>query len=687
MQVIQLYIKGTQVDMFNDESVSITQTIKNTKDISQVFTEFTQTFNLPASKANNKIFKHYYNFNIVGGFDARARVEAEIQLNYIPFQKGYIKLEGVNLKDNKPHTYKITFFGNTLSLKNLFGEDKLDALIWLDNFNKKPDDKDLLYNDADLKTYLTTTVDKTVGGVLYDNPIQVPLITHSQRLYYDSNWTGGLDGNLYAAGATLQGVKYNQLKYAIRLPIILRAIEEQYGINFSLDFFSGSTPEFYDLYMWLHRKKGGIEAPSQIEAQDLQVEFPISSNPVSSSDGNNIIISEDAENTPAQNLVTFTPDSGYLTTPYGYTIFKNGLEFLSASNVQGVQTESWYFDAGDSYTVVMHISQAITFSSVTFFVEGIFNQTTYSQTYNSGNFASTGNVAFLIRQQIPEMKVIDFVSGLFKMFNLVAYIEDDLIVCKTLDSYYASAISYDISKYVVSDSSEVNVALPYREVKYKYKGTKSYLSNIHNQLVGKEWATIEYKGGSNTRFSGEIFNYEVPFEHFKFERIFDINVSVQAPTTVQWGYSVDDNQQPYIGAPYLFYLKHYVNGTQINFVDQLDVDGNPTSVAQIDDYFLPLNSRLGDTTSQTINFYAEQDEYALAVNNESLFKNYHSKYISSVFNESNRMTTVTAYLPQRILINFKLNHTFVINNIEYKINSIKTNLLTGKSDIELLNVF
>ena len=49
MQIIQLYIQGTKVDMFDDESVSITQTIKNTKDISQVFTEFTQTFNLPAS--------------------------------------------------------------------------------------------------------------------------------------------------------------------------------------------------------------------------------------------------------------------------------------------------------------------------------------------------------------------------------------------------------------------------------------------------------------------------------------------------------------------------------------------------------------------------------------------------------------------------------------------------------------
>jgi hypothetical protein len=439
--------------------------------------------------------------------------------------------------------------------------------------------------------------------------------------------------------------------------------------------------------MWLHRKKGSIEAPSQIEAQELQVQFPISSNPVSSSDGNNIIINDYAENNPAQTVVTFTPASGYLTTPYGYTIFKNGSEFLTASNVQGVQTESWYWDAGDSYTVVVYISQAITFSSVTFFVEGIFNQTTYSQTYNSGTFSSTGNVAFLIRQQIPEMKVIDFVSGLFKMFNLVAYIENGLIVCKTLDSYYAAGNTYDISKYVEVDSSEVNVALPYREVVYKYKGTKSYLSNIHAQLIGKEWGTIEYRGDSNTRFSGEIFNYEVPFEHFKFERLFDVGLGTPAPITVQWGYSVDDNQQPYIGAPFIFYLKHYENGTNINYVNTVDSNGVPTAVTSINDYFLPLNSRLGDTTSQTINFFAEQDEWALAINDQSLFQNYHRNYIASIFNQSNRMTTVTAYLPQSILINFQLNDTFVINNIEYKINSIKTNLLTGKSDIELLNVF
>ena len=58
------------------------------------FTDFTRTFNVPASKNNNKIFKHFHRFNIVG-FDARKKVDAEIYMNYKPFKDGKIKLEGV----------------------------------------------------------------------------------------------------------------------------------------------------------------------------------------------------------------------------------------------------------------------------------------------------------------------------------------------------------------------------------------------------------------------------------------------------------------------------------------------------------------------------------------------------------------------------------------------------------------
>ena len=50
MQKIELYIEGQRLEMFSDESVTITDTIQNVKDIDKIFTEFSQSFSLHASK-------------------------------------------------------------------------------------------------------------------------------------------------------------------------------------------------------------------------------------------------------------------------------------------------------------------------------------------------------------------------------------------------------------------------------------------------------------------------------------------------------------------------------------------------------------------------------------------------------------------------------------------------------------
>lgn len=50
MQKIQLYIEGQRVDLFDDESVVLTQTIQNVKDVQKVFTDYSKTFTLPANK-------------------------------------------------------------------------------------------------------------------------------------------------------------------------------------------------------------------------------------------------------------------------------------------------------------------------------------------------------------------------------------------------------------------------------------------------------------------------------------------------------------------------------------------------------------------------------------------------------------------------------------------------------------
>ena len=92
-----------------------------------------------------------------------------------------------------------------------------------------------------------------------------------------------------------------------------------------------------------------------------------------------------------------------------------------------------------------------------------------------------------------------------------------------------------------------------------------------------------------------------------------------------------------------------------------------------------------------MNFFAENNEYgALSTPTDNgftntLFQAYYSNYIKSVFNLKNRITKVTAYLPLRILLNYSLADRFVIKGNSYKINTINTNLESGKSEIELLN--
>ena len=135
MQKLQLYLGSDRIDLFGDESVSVTQTIQNVRDIAKVFTDFSQTFSVPASPKNNILFKHYYNFNIVGGFDALNKVAGSIELNSIPFKSGFIRLEGVDLRKEKAYAYRITFFGKTVNLKDLIGEDQLSALGSLSSLN------------------------------------------------------------------------------------------------------------------------------------------------------------------------------------------------------------------------------------------------------------------------------------------------------------------------------------------------------------------------------------------------------------------------------------------------------------------------------------------------------------------------------------------------------------------------
>jgi len=98
--------------------------------------------------------------------------------------------------------------------------------------------------------------------------------------------------------------------------------------------------------------------------------------------------------------------------------------------------------------------------------------------------------------------------------------------------------------------------------------------------------------------------------------------------------------------------------------------------------YSPRNTYLSNIRS--INFGSEYSAYGNNIVNYSLFNIYHEKFISNIYNPSTRIVKITAHLPLSILLKYELNDRFIYKGVTYLINSIKTNLQTGKSELELL---
>ena len=670
MQNIELYIEGQRLDLFEDESVSLTQTIKSARAVDKVFTDFTQTFNVPASKTNNKIFKHYYNFDIVDGFDARIKVAGTIELNSFPFKDGKIKLEGVKLKENQAYSYKITFFGNAVNLKDLVGESKLNELFSLNTLS-------LFYNAATIKTGLQADP--------ATNDLITPLITSGasgitqSRLYYDSGNHGTANGNLYyytGGGTNANGVLWSDLKFALRVDKIVQAITASYpSLVFSNDFFTSSNLPYYNLFMWLHRKKGSVKSEESLDFTRLVNSWTATTGTDASMINTSTFKITNSNATGA----TLTLENGGVSR-YDVIVKRNGQTISAESNITDqIKIITVSGNVGDEFTITINYNLFVFF---TFIKWTTIVSSGSAETFSTGGFSATTEFQFIITSEIPDIKIIDFLTGLFKMFNLVAFVEQSgTISVKTLDSFYTGGSNYDISQYIDVNSSEVNVALPYKEIVFGYKDNKTFLAANHTQQFSYTWAKLDYN--NNESLDGGIYKVELPFAHFKYERI--VNVATALNTPIQWGYCVDDNQEPYIGLPFLFYPIKVTSSTfPISFLQP----GQTTTYVELENYNVPSNSLYLDsaTSKDNINFKNEINEYSGNTSfTDTLFEKYYSNYIGNIFNNKNRLTKVTAYLPLKILLNFTLADRFDINGQRYKINSIKTNLKTGKSDIELLN--
>jgi hypothetical protein len=742
---VQLYIKNDsgnydRVDLYSNETIELTSKIQDLRDIGKIFTDFSQSFNVPASDTNNKIFRHFYNFNITGGaFDSRKKREAIIEINHLRFREGKININNVKLKNNKPNSYNIIFYGKTVSIKDLIGDDEISDLTYLENYNHE-------YTNTNVKDGFQNGLDFTVDGVSQSDAIIYPLITSKKRLFYNSetytNSTtpNAFNGNLYYSGDTSssprndnfgRGLKFTDLKPAIKAIHIIEAIENQYpAITFTRDFFGSST--FSNLYFWVNSKKGEFNDRDDDEGYLFTKKlsgFTSSSPDFRINNGASPITGTTLSlNTVGAGFFKFTLSFDVSDANVKYNIITRDVinkEETVVSKVGNTSNEVILFLSTVGTTTFTNANIEIEIKSETALTISNISLATESSPLSGTNINSTYTIStspqtsfeLLMDQRFPSMKVIDFLTGIFKLFNLTAYyIEDptdsdyDKIYVDTLDNFYSDAVNNQLTqtitldKYVDIKQHEVESTLPFTDIDFKFEKTDTVLMKNHENQFGEIFGNGEFNVRRNFPDiidRGTKYEIKAPFSHFKYERMLDTGAAGTI-TDIQWGYcaggefnsdsDVDPPTADYdtlLVKPLLFYgVRETSISTGIAWVN------NSTSVESITNYYRPSNgSDEGDAqTAPTVqlNFDNEFDEWNRInyhISSNSLYNKFYKSYVEGVFNAARRMFKITAFLPPNILVNYRLNHQIKIQDKMFRINSITTNLITGKSEIELYNIF
>ena len=705
-----------RLDTYKDETITITQSIKNIKDLAKILTDFSQSFTVPASKNNNKIFKHYYNSNIQNSIDARFLIDAKINLNGIDFKEGKIRVLGVKMKDNSPSSYQITFVGNTVSLKTLFSDDELTELPYLDVFNHT-------YSYSNIRDYMQDGYNFTGSGNTSNitPDMAYHFISAESRYYYDSGQHSSHPEienvrNIYNhdPSTTNEHADYHSLsmydfKPAIKVYYILKAIEDKYGFTFSDDFFDQDSEVFRQLYLWCSRKAGSLvdnidEESGEVKFEDL---IKLTGTEVREDNNTSFTIYRSHPSGGRFTYINLTYQGTVNVTGTGYYDFllydKDTNEvFAEFKNETGNQTFDVTITAPRyyGYKTIKPAVKITTKAGITSFSLGNVVLTKESKldlqdpaTITTGNYYSTTvtvSEGLNFRQAfLPKIKVIDFLTGIFKMFNLVAYFEGTELVVKTLDDYYlnSSNAEFDITKYVDMGSSTINRNDVYSEINYEYEKPKTIFAIKSNEATNDEFGNEKFKSEGDNAFDGGKYDVKVKFGHMVYENLIDQDTGDFS--NILFGYSVDKDENPVLDAATLFMGIRISLPSDIYFTDKpFGETGQQYTIEEMTHLQIPSNiyatGSFPSIEYHSINFGSEFAPFEGFVLENSLFKDFHQNFIQNIYDPQARILKISAHLPLSILLKYKLNDRFIVGGKKYLINSAKTNLQTGKTELELL---
>ena len=657
---IQVYIEGQRIELYNDEQIQVSSTQQNVQDISKTYTDFSQSFTIPASSHNNVIIQHFYQTDVDSSIDHNLRRNAYIEIDLTFFRRGRIQIEKAQLKNGAVESYTLGFYGDGKTLLDYFGQDLLSDL------NYTP--LNHLYNGTQVKARIEDNTNA------YD--VKYPLISSKRIWTYQTlspttitpSWltipTSGSNDIHHTSGH----IHFEELFPALRVQKIFERIEAKYGVTFDGNFLS--EDRFTKLFLW-YKNKNEMQPMSEAFLVDMQSAttptgtYDLTSRFDTTLDTLNVIELPQV----LSHLIDFNVTSASTGNTYYIDVYQNGNLYttLFGSGVGTYTCDFFSQTAGLDVTYQFKLRGVTAMTLATTITYSVQFASGLSIVSESSTCTNASQVIILntdLASMAPSMKVSDFFSGILKTFNMTCSPSKvNTFIIEPLDTWYSQGGIVDITKYTDVNTIDIDKIKLYKKISMKYQSSDCFLNKQFSQLFNREYGNTTYQ----YNYDGDEFTLEVPFENLLQTKFTGSNLQV--------GYSLNNEFAPYVPKPVLLY--------QYNNLDA-DFKFYGTSVQTITNY-TPFGQDLyTNLTNYTLNFAPDISTILNVPVQQTLFGTYYFSYLYNLYNLKQRLIKVKTILPISLLTSLKLNDRLIIRDKRYVINSMQSNLTTGEVNFELI---
>ena len=476
------------IDLYENEKMHLNYKFTDLTDFSSVG-NYSREFRIPASKTNVDFFGAIFNVNFDGWFDFRKKVTATLTVNTIPIASGHVQVKKLYWQSGKLFEFEVVFFGEVPNLARLLNEKKLRDI---ESIVAGDLDYDLIHENVE-----TPPNDHTIL-TLCDKWNLTASNTEGQPVYSTTVFGQPTYKPLYVGHMTP----------AVKAQYLFDQIMQDAGIQYASDNLSGCLENVYVPFVngqYLNSALGLNDNASTLAfASDLtgeSVTYGTYSYPFYT----HLSEYQDAGNNWASGIFT-APFSGQFTFKLWFNatiIDSNGYLYSlrydffindqppfqptgvtipdNAGSLSYITNQTVDLNAGDELKIKMWIQPETPNNDETGGMEfdiignGANDYTGTGVELVSVGTSLTGDTC-LMEFNAPDMKQIDFITSIQKMFNL-AFVPDrtlpNTLRIEPLVEYIGSGntldwtskldLSKDIAYYPTVDMQKAKFTFTYTE--------------------------------------------------------------------------------------------------------------------------------------------------------------------------------------------------------------------------------